>query len=567
MIDSGSRPERSDRPPPPWEAVVIAGCALAIAAWWIAHVGWFVWWPDQVALIRLAEELRVAGTLPVHGILSSRGSYNMPGLPWLLTPAALAFRDPRWIVAATNAPLYLLSLVLLYRLGRRLLPKRHALLCCALFAFLPRCASFATMAWAQAYLPPLYVAICWLLAGWLLERRPWKGAAACLVIGASVMIHFSAIVWFLCWGAVCVASRGNLRLRSSGVAALILLALLTPYIHFQFSREFRDLRSFITGKHLLEKEDATESTGEDSANSSASAPQSPSPGRLSGAAKAIRRLSWANFETWLSVDSPLPRRAFKGLHTALGIMFLVGCCAAIGPMAGAAAQGWRRKRTVSASATALVCRLRDDKQLAAACLALFLTWTPILIVALMGYSARVTFVWTVLPLQCLLAVFGARALARLAGRRWTWGRSAALAILPLCAAGFLLAGGVYLARKPISGSYTAAKLAIDFIAEHGRLNGLSEASVSYEHLPPSFGAQAFVPRFHELDPGYYIGMEFDYLLERLHGLSVPSRAADGFDPDARYILVSDGWEDKYPDWNGEAVFRGRYTVLVRARGK
>jgi hypothetical protein len=194
------------------------------------------------------------GRINLIGVVSSQDIPQLPGYSYLLAPIAAVTRNPA-VLAVFGATLSLLAVYLCAVVGRRWFGIGIGLIAALLFAvgFWPvQCGS---RVWQQCFLPPtslLYLDAVLLLA---LARQPWALVLASLWAGVMTHLHILSPLYLLMLPLAMVPAWRQLRLMHVVAAALVFVALISPYLLWEVTPNvyFRDIR------HILQ------STGEGTA--------------------------------------------------------------------------------------------------------------------------------------------------------------------------------------------------------------------------------------------------------------------------------------------------------------
>ena len=222
--------------------------SVAVKVFASRHLAWEA---DYVPLISRAQAWLAGGDFPAVGTLSSVAAYNMPFMVWMQLPALLLTDDIRIALVATQLAFNLLTTSLIFAFGARLFGSVCGLVAAALFTFSDTGISSAYTAWAQLLLPGFVVIFSYFLYQAHAERRTWPVAATLIAATAAFMTHFSAV---LLYGIILVfgllfRSLDNARGVTIGLAVSALM--LAPYLAFEASADFVDLKAFFTRKTAL----------------------------------------------------------------------------------------------------------------------------------------------------------------------------------------------------------------------------------------------------------------------------------------------------------------------------
>jgi hypothetical protein len=215
-----------------------------ISKWHFAQ--WSVFDFDIVPVVSLGWRwLHGAGDFPVFGTLSSVGAYNLPGLPWLHLPFLWLSDDPHLAIILTLTTFNLLGICAIWRLGSRLFAPHVGFASAVLFAFCDTSLAGSTIAWAQLLLPTFFVGVLWCLYEWRWTGKGVWLAGSGIIATFAFMVHFSAILLFPLMLLFALIMRPTWRWRGFLAGSAVCVALLAPYLAFQVSRDFNDIRAFI----------------------------------------------------------------------------------------------------------------------------------------------------------------------------------------------------------------------------------------------------------------------------------------------------------------------------------
>lgn len=194
--------------------------------------------------------LRWGGLLAVLISPPFQSAYTIPLTESLFITLTLA-----WVVLLPSVRHSVVPLALgawcVYQSGLSLGGRRTARLATILFVFSPLAIEASYTAWAQNVLVPFYAMFMYLILRWS-GHCHWRYGAAALVIATFTwMIHFSALMLFGIWGIVLLATRPPGWAHSFLWGVAISIVLVAPYLIFELSRDFVDVRAMLTNERLL----------------------------------------------------------------------------------------------------------------------------------------------------------------------------------------------------------------------------------------------------------------------------------------------------------------------------
>ncbi len=226
--------------------IAVVGIALSLQGW-KSRLPVF----DLIVAIDGAHELSLGDRIPDRGSLSSFASYNPPGPAWLMTPGLLLFRNPQLFEYVGSIALYLGTLFGIFLLARSYFGPNCAILSAALYAVSFLGLQVASSLWDRLPLHFFYVWMVYWLVQWINRKNAnYLGAAiVTCALGMYVFLEIAPALFIL--PAVWIIYRPPLKVRPLIVAILLSLVVWYPYLHFQFTRDFRDAKSLILRRRIL----------------------------------------------------------------------------------------------------------------------------------------------------------------------------------------------------------------------------------------------------------------------------------------------------------------------------
>lgn len=544
------------------------------------------WEADYVPLIARGQAWLDGGPFPVVGTLSSVAAYNMPFLAWMQLPALMLTRDVRVVLVATQLAFNLISTWAIFRLGRRIFDARAGLAAAIVFAFSDVGISSAYTAWAQLLLPGFFALVSYSLFSWLAEGRAWQLALCLILATCAFMTHFSAVLLYGILLALWLVLRPRVDRRGLISGCLLSALMLAPYLAFEASRDFADVRAFLTRRSRLSAEVLAEyaqlkpggpavespAAAEPALSASASADQSTRLERgiawaLSIPAQIIRslRLFFDTDLASLKAHAPLLHPVSSGLRVLLEACFWLGSAGALyacgrGCTAGLRAlpadqrnfqRGWQLARAqllLTAAGRNLILLL------------IVLGTAAGLILARAGPAEHPSYYAGIVSLQLLICGYAAQALRG----RFRLQRLLLAALLLLAGLGALDRVARVARHDPTQHSplnlnlYTSHDAAAAWIASDWR--GPAQLTVSYDMFP-ELAQHWWVVAWHRIDSSYRIGMALDYLLGAYHGLHNQNKNPAGLADAADYIVTSASGSERYDLQQYDARQFGALFVL------
>jgi len=222
-------------------AVVLLIAALGVA---LALEGWRSRIPymDVIPYIDRVHILLAHGRIPDRGTVTSYGSYAPPGTSWLFLPGIVLFSDPRLFEYPGSGFLHVGTLIGIFLLARLYFGVGCALLSVLLYGVSELGLFFAGSLQPRGH-PFFYVWMVYWTCRWA-ARRDAKYLAAALVTWAAAMYVFMELApALLILPSVWLYSRPPVRFRSLVVVGALALVIWYPYLRFEATRRFADLRS------------------------------------------------------------------------------------------------------------------------------------------------------------------------------------------------------------------------------------------------------------------------------------------------------------------------------------
>jgi hypothetical protein len=199
---------------------------------------------DVISYIQSARELVKTGRLPDRGTRTSFGSYATPGLSWLFVPGVITSSDPRLFSFIGSGFLHLATLVGIFLLAHRYLDLRNALVAVCLYGASGIAIYLASALWPRGQ-PAFYVWMVLFTCLWVDKRKARYLAAALITIAAGVYVFMEVAPALLALPVVWLVYRPPIDWRVLVLAGVTALVIWFPYLRFEASRHFIDLKSQI----------------------------------------------------------------------------------------------------------------------------------------------------------------------------------------------------------------------------------------------------------------------------------------------------------------------------------
>jgi hypothetical protein len=204
---------------------------------------------DLVPYIDRAHALLSDGSIPDRGTVTSFGSYAPPGTSWLFLPGVALFSDPRLFEFPGTGLLHVGTSIGIFLLARLYFGVRCALLAVLLYGLSELGLFFAGSLQPRGH-PFFYVWMVYWACRWV-ARRDARYLAAALVTWVGGMYVFMEIapallilpaIWFF-W-------RPPVGVRSLALVGVAALVIWYPYLRFEGTRRFADLRSQVLRQNI-----------------------------------------------------------------------------------------------------------------------------------------------------------------------------------------------------------------------------------------------------------------------------------------------------------------------------
>ena len=224
--------------------VTVIGVLLAYQGW---NSRWMVL--DHVNFIGGADMLLSRGILPDRGDVSSYAAYATPGTAWLFIPGMLVFSDPRWFDIIGSSLLHFGTLCGIFFLARTCFGSTCAWLSILGYGLSRAGIFYAGSLWSIGN-PFFYVWTAYFCFRWVQQRDSRYAAAGIVVWAAGMYVDMVIAPVAFIFPALWLMYRPKLKFASLAVAAAAVLAIWYPYLRFQQSRNFADLKSVVQ-RHKL----------------------------------------------------------------------------------------------------------------------------------------------------------------------------------------------------------------------------------------------------------------------------------------------------------------------------
>jgi Dolichyl-phosphate-mannose-protein mannosyltransferase len=197
---------------------------------------------DLLTHIYNAHGFIESGILPQHGDTGSYGSYKPAGTAWLMMPSTLLLGDPRLSEYVGAAFLHFATLLGIFLLAWRCFGAWPAYLAVLLYGLSPHGLFLAGSLWPNGR-PDFYIWFVLLTSQWVIRQDARYLAAALAVWGVGMQVDMAIAPAFFILPFIWLYYRPPVRLAAVLVAGLIVLTAWGPYLSFEATRGFADIKS------------------------------------------------------------------------------------------------------------------------------------------------------------------------------------------------------------------------------------------------------------------------------------------------------------------------------------
>lgn len=229
--------------------VTALGVALTMQGW-RSRIPAF----DLLTYIHSGREFLASGVLPQYGDTGSYGSFGPVGTAWLMMPSMLLFDDPRLSEYAGTAMLHLATLLGILFLGRHYFNKWCAYLAVILYGLSHHGLFLAGSLWPNGR-PDFYVWVALFVTLWVSRNDAKFLAAAAAVWAIGMQVDMGIAPAIFIFPTVWIYYRPPIRLRPLLVGAVLALLVWMPYLRFEASRGFSDIRSQLLLQNIFPARD------------------------------------------------------------------------------------------------------------------------------------------------------------------------------------------------------------------------------------------------------------------------------------------------------------------------
>jgi hypothetical protein len=226
---------------------ILDGVILVLITLITAVIRWQGW--AQMALMNLdmlpynvgAADFLRSGQILDRGDIGSYFSYNPPGTVYFIIPGLILSSDPRLWEIPGSLILHFATVLFLYLIARKVFSRPVALTSALVFSL--------SLIGAPSLMPlghpAFFVGTVYFLLLWAKDRAKWALPAALVVSALGLYDDMGILPLVLAYPIVWIVYRPPLFWRGILVAAVLSLLIWFPYLRFEMTRDFIDLRSIL----------------------------------------------------------------------------------------------------------------------------------------------------------------------------------------------------------------------------------------------------------------------------------------------------------------------------------
>lgn len=209
---------------------------------------------DKIIFYYQAYGLIHSGWIPDHGQLYSFEAYAPPGVAYLMAPSMLVLKDPRLYELPATALLDVGTILLVCLLGKEV---------GGIWVGVVSALSLALSRLGHPdILDPQFFVVASVFLGyvWVSKRKAWALPGLLIVLGFGLYVYPKVLPFVLAVPILWVLYRPPVRLRDLGIALIAILLMWFPYLRFEWSRQFIDIRSYVLREPVAAVEGAPSNT-------------------------------------------------------------------------------------------------------------------------------------------------------------------------------------------------------------------------------------------------------------------------------------------------------------------
>jgi hypothetical protein len=232
--------------PSAWRCGILVVLLTATVGMSLALQGWKSRIPsfDLVTYVHSTRDFLATGTFPQHGDTGSYGNFKPPGTAWLMVPSALLFADPRLSEYVGTGILYVVGLIGIFLLARFFFGVWCACFSVVLYGLSQHGLFFAGSLWPNGR-PEFYIWIVYFTTLWVSRRDSKYLAFAGTVWAIGMHVDMAIAPAFFVFLALWMFYRPPVRAASLMIGAILALIVWYPYLRFESSRKFVDVKSML----------------------------------------------------------------------------------------------------------------------------------------------------------------------------------------------------------------------------------------------------------------------------------------------------------------------------------
>lgn len=221
---------------------------IVLSTWLLSYSGWRgrILNPDLIPAANATIEFEQTGKFPEKSCLSSTCGYDPPGTSWLLLPGIIMFRDARLFEAPGTLILHCVTIAGFIVIGTLLGASDLGIFAAVFYSVGPRGLFFASSLWPRSH-PAFCVWTIAFLLLYLKSRRSYYFGLAILTFGLGLLVFLEMAPMGIAFPLAIIFGPRSRRLAVYAAASVILvIAVWTPYLRFERTRNFEDLQTLLT---------------------------------------------------------------------------------------------------------------------------------------------------------------------------------------------------------------------------------------------------------------------------------------------------------------------------------
>ncbi len=208
---------------------------------------------DMVVYFQSADSMLHNGPLMEKGDLSSYQSYQPPGTVYLVLPAIAVLKDARLFTLPGDLLVNISAMVFLFLIFRQAFGKGLALAICIVFG----CSRLVFMGLWPIGNPAYVLGMLWFLMQWIRKRSAWWLFGALVIEAFGLYVDLAILPSLFIIPVLWLLFRPPLRAVPILLACVISLLIWAPYLHYESTDGFADLKSILFLKPAAGSEPTT----------------------------------------------------------------------------------------------------------------------------------------------------------------------------------------------------------------------------------------------------------------------------------------------------------------------